>query len=111
MEVIATAEFTGNKPNSFKWDWGDGSAVEETADPQKTHTYTLTPGVETEFTVTVSYDDGDGCSGSKSEKIGGRGPCPAILQHLCTQKDLDDQFTEVEITLKLDPDKGAPSGI
>jgi PKD repeat protein len=60
----ASQAFDGASVSSYRWDWGDGSAKQDTTSPTATHTY-ATPGP---YTVTLVVTDSTGAASAPVTK-------------------------------------------
>ena len=75
--------------DSFSWDWGDGTPVQESPGPKISHAYKRPPGSEQNRTVKVSSSGPDSCS-SQSETL-------VVIPGICPK---------LELSYQLGPEKG-----
>lgn len=69
--------YAGASPDRFEWDWGDGSPVEASNDPTRSHTFTIPPEGAT-YTVNVVAIGPGGCRTTQKKTI----TFPAIVPPL-----------------------------
>lgn len=81
FETEARVAVTGPAPDSFAWNWGDGSPAETTQTPVARHRYTRPGGDEQAFTVTVQATGPADCGLTKTAEGTVRVPgiCPVLL--------------------------------
>ena len=68
----------GPAPDSYEWDFGDGSAIFSSKTPEVSYVYQGIPGKNQEFKVTVTASGPESCSGASAEVVVGipAFPCP-----------------------------------
>ena len=79
--VVFTVLFDGPKPDSFTWNFGDGSDEETTSEPVASHEYVRPAGQEVQHTVRVTLSGPESCSVSGTVDVPIAGTCP-ILQSI-----------------------------
>lgn len=98
--VAAEITHSGPDPALYLWDWGDGSAPEETTVSQATHHYVEKYGVEQSFTILATIK-GPGVCPDKTKSIEVRipGPCPVFPKLEVEQLQLGESSVTFEFRL------------
>ncbi len=94
LEVEAYVATSKATPTMYRWDWGDGSPVEESEEAIFRHTYTRYPGKDRQYDMSIVVL-GPGTSGkcelSVESQVLVRGYCPEILGiHLDTESNTQE---------------------
>ncbi|MEZ4827081.1 MAG: PKD domain-containing protein [Bacteroidia bacterium] len=92
QQIRATAIATAAKPDAYLWNWGDGSAVEETTSPESQHEYLRPEGDDKVFALSVSTRGPGSCIQTKSVDISVEGVCPVVQK--INQKQTVEKLTQ-----------------
>ncbi|MEL6671495.1 MAG: PKD domain-containing protein [Bacteroidota bacterium] len=101
-EVKALARTTDPAPETYTWDWGDGSAPEVTTTPSATHTYPGKFGEGQSFELSVTAKGPDNCEAKTERPVEIPAlPCPVISQfsYELGEKTADTQSVTFKVAL------------
>lgn len=98
--VTAVVASAGPKPTLYVWDWGDGSALEETTSPEAGHHYAEEFGKVQQFTVSVTIKGPGACADQTvSSEIAIPASCPLFPKINVVQKELKESSVIFEFEL------------
>lgn len=98
--VTAVVASAGPKPTLYVWDWGDGSALEETTSPEAGHHYAEEFGTVQQFTVSVTIKGPGACADQTvSSEIAIPASCPLFPKINVVQKELKESSVIFEFEL------------
>jgi len=100
-----TAVISGNPPEKFEWDWGDGSPKETTTESTATHDYELLASGSAEYVVTVTSEGPEDCrdSAETTVKLPPKVECPEITDINVTFGDCvtEDDIRRRQVTFEV----------
>lgn len=101
LEISFSAIVHGNKPDIFRWRFGDGTTA-ETRTAEVSHKYLRPAGNEVDFTVSVSTAGPGECRGEGRTTVKVPGTCPAILEIDCEPGELTPSQQVVNVSANVE---------
>ena len=96
--VSAVIDYTGPKPDTFIWNWGDKSTKDETSEANAEHTYKRPAGDAETYKVLVNTKGPDSCTGKTEGSIEIPGVCPVITNLILEVQRSDGDELDLVVT-------------
>lgn len=97
LTVKFTAVFSGEKPDTFTWDFGDGN-VKSSPDESISHTYQRPEGDDETYVVNLTTEGPSQCASQESTECPVPGVCPVIMNIQKETLEVTNEIQKVKIT-------------
>ncbi|MEZ4774825.1 MAG: PKD domain-containing protein [Bacteroidia bacterium] len=105
QQVRARVIFAGPKPEKYFWNWGDGTAIEETTSAENVHEFLRPDGDDVSRKIVVNTQGPGSCDQSIETNVSIEGICPAIQKVNQQQLALEKAVQKMKFMLVVDGPK------